>query len=154
MLDDRKSLSNAFLAISDQYATFFNFFFSKWMPAAILEVWFGPVWMTENLALNSCQNSIFICGYTIFISCNAPFHFDMQYVILILVMQCNITFWHVICYFDSRHAMLNSILKCCLLFWCATFKATCEATFKATCNATFHFDVKPYILGYVLVRLG
>ena len=35
ILDDRKSLSIAFLAISDQYATFF--FFSKWPPAAILD---------------------------------------------------------------------------------------------------------------------
>ena len=42
ILDDRKSLPIAFLAISDQYTTFFNFFFSKWPPAAILEVWFAP----------------------------------------------------------------------------------------------------------------
>ena len=44
ILDDRKSLSIAFLAISDQYATFFFFeyFFSKWPPAAILEVRFAP----------------------------------------------------------------------------------------------------------------
>ena len=49
ILDDRKSLSNAFLAISDQYETFFlGIFFSKWPPAAILEVPFGPFWMTEN----------------------------------------------------------------------------------------------------------
>ena len=50
ILDDRKLLSIAFLAISDQYATFFFFFifFSKWPPAAILEVPFGPFWMTEN----------------------------------------------------------------------------------------------------------
>ena len=41
-MDDRKSLSNAFLAISDQYATFLFDFFSKWLPAAILEVRFGP----------------------------------------------------------------------------------------------------------------
>ena len=34
-LDDRKSLSIAFLAISDQYATFI--FFTKWLPAAILD---------------------------------------------------------------------------------------------------------------------
>ena len=33
-LDDRKSLLIAFLAISDQYATFF---FTKWLPAAILD---------------------------------------------------------------------------------------------------------------------
>ena len=44
ILDDRKLLSNAFLAISDQYATFF----SKWPPAAILELRFGPFWMTEK----------------------------------------------------------------------------------------------------------
>ena len=36
ILDYRKSLSIAFLAISDQYATFY-FFFSKWPPAAILD---------------------------------------------------------------------------------------------------------------------
>ena len=49
MLDDGKSLSIAFLSISDQYATFcFEFFFTKWLPAAILEVRFGPFWMTEN----------------------------------------------------------------------------------------------------------
>ena len=67
ILDDRKSLSIAFLAISDQYATFFFFnfglpkitfdrishhfrsirnffinFFSKWRPGAILEVRFPP----------------------------------------------------------------------------------------------------------------
>ena len=47
ILDDRKSLSIAFLAISDLYATFF-FDFSKWPPAAILEVPFGPFSMTEN----------------------------------------------------------------------------------------------------------
>ena len=41
ILDDRKSLLIAFLTISDQYTTFFNFFFSKWPPAAILEVWFA-----------------------------------------------------------------------------------------------------------------
>ena len=48
ILDDQKSLSNAFLAISDQYATFFLIFFSKLLPAAILEVRFWPFWMTEN----------------------------------------------------------------------------------------------------------
>ena len=43
ILDDRKSLSIAFLAILDQYVTFFFFkFFSKWPPAAILEVRFAP----------------------------------------------------------------------------------------------------------------
>ena len=42
ILDDRKSLSKAFLAISDQYTTFCFEFFSKWPPAAILEVWFVP----------------------------------------------------------------------------------------------------------------
>ena len=44
ILDDRKSLSIAFLTISDQYATLFFFlnFFSKWPPAAILEVRFAP----------------------------------------------------------------------------------------------------------------
>ena len=42
ILDDRKSLSNAFLAISDQYTTFFLFFFSKLPPAAIVEVRFAP----------------------------------------------------------------------------------------------------------------
>ena len=36
ILDDRKSLSIAFLTISDQYATFVFDFFSKWPPAAIL----------------------------------------------------------------------------------------------------------------------
>ena len=35
ILDDRKSLLIAFLAISDQYATFF--IFTKWLPAAILD---------------------------------------------------------------------------------------------------------------------
>ena len=36
--DDRKSLSIAFLSISDQYATFIFFiFFTKWLPAAILD---------------------------------------------------------------------------------------------------------------------
>ena len=42
ILDDRKSLSIAFLAISDQYSTFVFIFFSKWPPAAILEVRFVP----------------------------------------------------------------------------------------------------------------
>ena len=36
ILDDRKSLLIAFLAISDQYATFI-FLFTKWLPAAILD---------------------------------------------------------------------------------------------------------------------
>ena len=42
ILDDRKSISIAFLAISDQYTTFFicfDFFFTKWL---------RPFWMTEN----------------------------------------------------------------------------------------------------------
>ena len=44
-----KSLLITFLVISDQCATFiFLFFFSKWPPAAILEVPFRPFWMTEN----------------------------------------------------------------------------------------------------------
>ena len=39
ILDDQKSLSLSFLAISDQYATFiFLFVFTKWL----------PFWMTEN----------------------------------------------------------------------------------------------------------
>ena len=43
ILDDRKSLSIAFLAISDQYTTFLVFeFFFKMPPAAILEVRFAP----------------------------------------------------------------------------------------------------------------
>ena len=65
ILDDRKSLSIAFLVISDQYTTFI--FFHKWLPAAILDDWkslsiaflaisdqyatlffFRPFWMTEN----------------------------------------------------------------------------------------------------------
>ena len=39
ILDDRKWISIAFLAISDQYATFIfiDFFFTKWLPAAILD---------------------------------------------------------------------------------------------------------------------
>ena len=38
ILDYRKWISIAFLAISDQYATFcFNFFFTKWLAAAILD---------------------------------------------------------------------------------------------------------------------
>ena len=37
ILEDRKSLSIAFLAISDQYDFFFKFLFSKWPPAAILD---------------------------------------------------------------------------------------------------------------------
>ena len=36
ILDDRKSLSIVFLAISDQYTTLI-FFFTKWLPAAILD---------------------------------------------------------------------------------------------------------------------
>ena len=42
ILDDRKSLSIAFLAISDQYTTYFLIYFSKWPPADILEVRFAP----------------------------------------------------------------------------------------------------------------
>ena len=43
-MDDQKSLSIAFLTISDQYTTFlfFKFVFSRWPPAAILEVRFAP----------------------------------------------------------------------------------------------------------------
>ena len=37
-MDDRKSLSIAFIAILDQYAAFLIFdFFTKWPPAAILD---------------------------------------------------------------------------------------------------------------------
>ena len=42
ILDDRESLSIAFLAISDQYTTCFLIVFSKWPPAAILKVRFAP----------------------------------------------------------------------------------------------------------------
>ena len=43
ILDDRISISIAFLAISDQYTTFiFLNLFLKWPPAAILEVRFAP----------------------------------------------------------------------------------------------------------------
>ena len=35
-------LSISFLTISNQYTTFFLLFFSKWPPAAILEVRFAP----------------------------------------------------------------------------------------------------------------
>ena len=43
ILDDRKSLSIAFLAISDQHTTFFLFeFFFKMAASAILEVRFAP----------------------------------------------------------------------------------------------------------------
>ena len=43
ILDDRKSLSIAFLAISDQYTTLiFLICFSKWPLAVILEVRFAP----------------------------------------------------------------------------------------------------------------
>ena len=42
-LDDRKSLSITFLAISDQYATLFLFFFSKWPPAPILDPDFAKI---------------------------------------------------------------------------------------------------------------
>ena len=57
ILDDRKSLSIAFLDISDQYANFFfsqngnmqkKIIFIKWPPTDILEVRFVPFWMTEN----------------------------------------------------------------------------------------------------------
>ena len=41
ILDDQKSLSIAFLAISDQYTTFYFIFF-KWPLAGILEVLFAP----------------------------------------------------------------------------------------------------------------
>ena len=42
ILDDQKSLSIAFLAISDQYATLFWIFFRNGRLAAILEVRFAP----------------------------------------------------------------------------------------------------------------
>ena len=38
ILDVRKSLSVAFLAILDQYETFNLFYFTKWSPAPILDV--------------------------------------------------------------------------------------------------------------------
>ena len=37
ILDDRKWLSIAFIAISDQYSTFFSDFFTKWLAASILD---------------------------------------------------------------------------------------------------------------------
>ena len=42
ILDDLKSLSIAFLAISDQYTIYFFIVFTKWPPAAILEVRLPP----------------------------------------------------------------------------------------------------------------
>ena len=42
ILDDRKSLSITFLAISDQYTTFFVWNIFQWPLAAILEVRFAP----------------------------------------------------------------------------------------------------------------
>ena len=38
ILDVRNSLSMAFLALSDQYETFFKIFFTKWLAAPILDV--------------------------------------------------------------------------------------------------------------------
>ena len=53
ILDDRKSVSIAFLAISDQYTTSFFFdFFSKWPLAAILEVPFGPFYF-DRISLSN-----------------------------------------------------------------------------------------------------
>ena len=43
-----RPLSHQGWLISDLYATFVLIFFSKWPPAAILEVRFVPFWMTEN----------------------------------------------------------------------------------------------------------
>ena len=50
ILDDRKSLSIAFLAISDQYATFFIFctFLFKMAAGRHFGSPFWPFWMTEN----------------------------------------------------------------------------------------------------------
>ena len=45
ILDVRKSLSVAFLAISDQYAIFVQMFFTKWLPSAILDVR-NSLWIT------------------------------------------------------------------------------------------------------------
>ena len=55
ILDDRKSLSIAFLAISDQYATFF--FFSKWPPAAIFDPDFLPKSIGTDLYSRSVARS-------------------------------------------------------------------------------------------------
>ena len=43
ILDNRKSLSIAFLTISDQYATFCLNIFSKWPPVAILDPAFAKI---------------------------------------------------------------------------------------------------------------
>ena len=45
ILDVRKSLSVAFLAISDQYATFLLNCFTKWLPSAILDIR-NSLWIT------------------------------------------------------------------------------------------------------------
>ena len=55
-MDDRKLLSIAFLAISDQCATFFRFFL-KWPPAAILDARFSPMSIGTSLYGRSVATS-------------------------------------------------------------------------------------------------
>ena len=138
ILDDRKSLSIAFLAISDQYTTFFfdfffqngcrwpfgspkitfdrisrhfrsilnffihkmhfspfqihtQFFFSKWLLAAILEVRFRPFWMTENHFWS--HFSPFQINTQLFYSQNAFLAISDPYAIFLFQNGCWRPFW-------------------------------------------------------------
>ena len=62
ILDVRKSLSVAFLAISDQYAIFFTCFGTKWLPSAILDVR-NSLWITFLAILDQYRFFIFLNNF-------------------------------------------------------------------------------------------
>ena len=71
ILDVRKSLSVAFLPISDQYATFIFIFFTKWLPSAILDVR-NSIWITFLAILDQYR---FFDFFLIFLQNGCRWHF-------------------------------------------------------------------------------
>ena len=69
ILNVRKSLSVAFLAISDQYDFFLNFVFTKWLPSAIFDVR-NSLWIIFLAILDQYR---FFLGHFLQNGCRWPF---------------------------------------------------------------------------------
>ena len=96
ILDDRKSLSIAFLAISDQYATLI-FFSTKWLPAAILDDW----------------KSLSVAFLTI----------SDQYTTFFFKMATGGHFGSPICAMSINEGELCQLMKVKILTWICIYKA-------------------------------
>ena len=141
ILDHRKSLSITFLSISYQYTSFFFEFFSKWTPLAILEVRFGPFWITENH----------------FWSYFSPFQINTQlYIFLFFKMAAGGHFGSPIC------AKSNRVLPLCVINGYAQYELISEFMTKLEMPQAFwafytkwppeailFFRLMPKIIGFL-----